>query len=500
MTLGYLVAVLAFLSPLAVGCQEPEHPTGVVLVVLTGGMVLDQIRFSASREGGPVGEPQTLPEVPRGLQTQESVYILLPDDLAGSFVRLRAEGLYEAQIVGTGEATAVPALGQTILAEINLVPVGRCGDGVINAGEGCDDGNTGVGDGCGGDCVVEPGYTCLGTPSTCRLSCAEDADCDLLCDVDRGQCVDQGEILFVDCGAGCPGSGSLVEPLCSLQDAVEASADGQHIIVYPGTCSEPLTVVDLRVRIVGIDDPVVEVDTCPAVLVSGGVVTLEGLVIRGSGPASDREGGGLRVRAGAELRLVRSQVLLGECIGIECQDSFCDISRSAVAFNADGGLFMDQSDFRIVNCIIGRNGSSSSSWGGVRIDAPQADPAELINCDVLDNRVDDPMDDVGGVRCDSPATVVNSILWENYGHEVSASCAVSYSNVADPALEGVDGNINEPPMFVDPAGFDFHLDAVTSPCIDKGDPAGVPPAPPEDYEGNPRPLGDGVDLGAFESG
>jgi hypothetical protein len=54
-------------------------------------------------------------------------------------------------------------------------------------------------------------------------------------------------------------------------------------------------------------------------------------------------------------------------------------------------------------------------------------------------------------------------------------------------------------MFVDPAGFDFHLDPA-SPCIDKGDPDGVPPAPTEDFEGNPRPLGGGVDLGAFESG
>lgn len=49
-------------------------------------------------------------------------------------------------------------------------------------------------------------------------------------------------------------------------------------------------------------------------------------------------------------------------------------------------------------------------------------------------------------------------------------------------------------VFVDPAGFDLHL-AEMSPAIDHGTPAG---APPDDYEGNPRPAGAGYDIGAFE--
>jgi cysteine-rich repeat protein len=44
-----------------------------------------------------------------------------------------------------------------------------CGDGVIVAGEGCDDGNTGIGDGCSDLCQVEPGFICDNTtpPSVC---------------------------------------------------------------------------------------------------------------------------------------------------------------------------------------------------------------------------------------------------------------------------------------------------------------------------------------------
>lgn len=45
---------------------------------------------------------------------------------------------------------------------------GGCGDGVIESGEDCDDGNTKGGDGCSATCTVEAGYTCVGQPSKCR--------------------------------------------------------------------------------------------------------------------------------------------------------------------------------------------------------------------------------------------------------------------------------------------------------------------------------------------
>ncbi|MBA7698266.1 hypothetical protein ES703_106943 [subsurface metagenome] len=44
-------------------------------------------------------------------------------------------------------------------------------------------------------------------------------------------------------------------------------------------------------------------------------------------------------------------------------------------------------------------------------------------------------------------------------------------------------------MFVNPAGDDYHL-KIGSPCIDKGTDVG---APPEDIEGNPRPIDGDID-------
>jgi cysteine-rich repeat protein len=60
-----------------------------------------------------------------------------------------------------------PSSGGKLTLEVKLhKPV--CGDGVVDAGEACDDGNTTNGDGCTA-CVVDAGYRCAGAPSTCAL-------------------------------------------------------------------------------------------------------------------------------------------------------------------------------------------------------------------------------------------------------------------------------------------------------------------------------------------
>ncbi len=55
-------------------------------------------------------------------------------------------------------------------------------------------------------------------------------------------------------------------------------------------------------------------------------------------------------------------------------------------------------------------------------------------------------------------------------------------------------NVFANPLFVDPASGDYHL-RPGSPMIDVGTAAG---APPTDYDGDPRPLGGGIDIGADE--
>lgn len=85
----------------------------------------------------------------------------------------------------TGEPSVCVPPGST--------PVGECGDGVVDEGEDCDDGDEADNDGCESDCTVTPGYQCSGEPSVCSNTTG---------DCGNGQ-VDIGEAC--DGGACCVG-------------------------------------------------------------------------------------------------------------------------------------------------------------------------------------------------------------------------------------------------------------------------------------------------------
>jgi len=70
--------------------------------------------------------------------------------------------------------------GYPEIAAVEIVPQGQpylgegiedtCGDGHIDEGENCDDGNGVDGDGCSSQCSVESGWTCTSEPSECEQS------------------------------------------------------------------------------------------------------------------------------------------------------------------------------------------------------------------------------------------------------------------------------------------------------------------------------------------
>jgi len=77
-------------------------------------------------------------------------------------------------VISDGTATDVAVVRIDVVA---------CGDGVVNAAETCDDGNTTAGDGCSAACAIEPGWTCSGQPSACTEICGDtlvvgDEQCD----------------------------------------------------------------------------------------------------------------------------------------------------------------------------------------------------------------------------------------------------------------------------------------------------------------------------------
>jgi cysteine-rich repeat protein len=78
--------------------------------------------------------------------------------------------------------------------------VQRCGDGLLESGEGCDDQNFDDDDGCSHHCLVESGFLCAGVPSECVSStpvCGNQ-------NVDPGEECDDGNLTDGDgCGSDC---------------------------------------------------------------------------------------------------------------------------------------------------------------------------------------------------------------------------------------------------------------------------------------------------------
>ncbi len=158
----------------------------------------------------------------------------------------------------------------------------------------------------------------------------------------------------------------------------------------------------------------------------------------------------------------------------------------------DGGSGMHNywSSPTLINCIFFRNSAEADGGGIWNLGSSPT----LANCTLTDNSAASG----GGINNDdnSYPIVTNCILWGNEGGEIynytEAVRVVSYSNVQG-GYDG-EGNIDSDPIFVDPENGDFRLQA-DSPCIDTGTLDG---APDTDIRGTHRPVGDGVDMGAYE--
>jgi cysteine-rich repeat protein len=75
--------------------------------------------------------------------------------------------------------------------------VTACGNGIVTAGEACDDADLADGDGCSAACAIEPGWRCNGRPSVCSEVCGDTI-------LTPGEQCDDGNTVGRDgCSPGC---------------------------------------------------------------------------------------------------------------------------------------------------------------------------------------------------------------------------------------------------------------------------------------------------------
>ena len=296
----------------------------------------------------------------------------------------------------------------------------------------------------------------------------------------------------------------------TIQAGIDAASDGDMVLVASGTYVETNDFLGKAIIVqseTGADVTVIDGNQAGSVVTfdSGETewATLDGFTIRnGTGTYFELDPGSWNYVGGGIFCLNSSPTITN-----------CTISGNRASY-ACGGISCDSSSPTITNCTISGNTADYSGGIGCRDSFPI-----ITNCTISDNNADI---GAGGIYCgqsnptithctmsgnsagtfggaiaceNSDPMITNCILWGDsalYGPEIyvtSGSPAVTYSDVQG-GWSGK-GNIDADPLFV--GGGDFHL-TVNSPCIDSGTDAGVY----TDMDGEVRPLGAGIDMGADE--
>jgi hypothetical protein len=209
-------------------------------------------------------------------------------------------------------------------------------------------------------------------------------------------------------------------------------------------------------------------------------------------------GGGISCVEGSAT--IRENIIRGNYItrdstrggGIYCGASTAYICGNTIVDNYGGnggcGIQLYKSNATVCGNVI--SGNRIYYWGEGGGIACEESTATITNNTIVNNS--------GAYECNgiysykSSTTVANCILWGNgddlYGCQATYSCIENQ----DPG----EGNIHENPLFVDASGGDFHL-LPQSPCIDAGS-NDAPDIPARDMDGEYRPFGPSVDMGADE--
>ncbi len=235
-----------------------------------------------------------------------------------------------------------------------------CGDGVINAEEGCDDGFSEPGDGCSQICQVEPGWVCAGEPSQC-VRRAVDSDGDGL--LDTTELAEGTDFLDPDTDND------------GLTDAEELQA---------GTSSTSFDI--------GVDTRPADADTDDDGIRDGEelVAGTDGFVTSPLDPDSDRDGLGDGLEVG-----VTAPVPGGLSDGVQLSFAGTD---GEVTVDADPNTTTDPTDADTDDGTV-QDGDEDTNGNG-RVDSGERDPNnpadDLIGPDLNSDGIDDALTATGG--------------------------------------------------------------------------------------------------------
>jgi len=314
-------------------------------------------------------------------------------------------------------------------------------------------------------------------------------------------------IFYVDVNSpNVPGTGSFGDPFRKIQDAIDATVDGDTVEVRPGIYTG---VGNYNLDPNGLSITIRSTDPNNPDVVAATIID------------PNEAGRGFYFDSGEDANCIISGFTIRNGRSDEGQSGgglFCDNNSNPVIVNCiivdnltelyGGGVYCNNSNPQIKGCIISNN---RGRYGG-GLACFNAGNLAITNCTIIKNSV---IFSGGGVFCDMNGdTVINSsIIRANkldypeyeYGPQVclfdGSSASISYTNIQEgqegvssiaSTLSWLSGNIEADPCFAafdvngDTNMWDFHLqsaygrwdtdsqswveDSNTSLCIDAGDP------------------------------
>ena len=266
-----------------------------------------------------------------------------------------------------------------------------------------------------------------------------------------------------------------------IQSAIDAAADGDTVLVKPGeyVITEPITFGGKAIAVrgeAGAAETVMRMAEEPADPDRASVVIFES----GETQASVLEG--FTLTGGEGTRDPSEQGMGG---GVYCDQSsptltHCTISGNSAGSGGGGVYCVENSSPTLTHCTISGN---SAYWGGGVYCGANSSPT-LTNCIVWGNTPESVCGEMSHCLTDQDPLFVRPGEWVDCGSPDDPLCiAYQWNETGDPTAWR---------RWV----FDYRLQP-GSPAIDAGTSEG---APRTDIEGNSRPCGAGVDIGAYEFG
>ena len=235
-------------------------------------------------------------------------------------------------------------------------------------------------------------------------------------------------------------------------------------------------------------------------------------------------GGGIYIAGGADLTIdggavVSSNIVdngSGGGVSINGAGSSLTCSKAYIKGNDarqyGGGIYNADGTVELTNCNVTGNVADDFSYsrgGGIYTtnptdpDPPDSPIVNIYSSTIAGNYA---WNSGGGLYHNGGSTTAtNSIFWDNAAAtsnpEIYGTITATYCDV-EGGYTGT-GNINLDPVFVTPAqagsgspttAGDFHIQSGSN-VIDQGTATG---APADDIDGDSRPLGSGIDMGADE--